>query len=683
MSLDSTVVTINNLLHCNFSADFQEFLETPKKYFSIPDYQREYKWDKSKIKTFVSNVMQRSKFLGIITTEVPNQSFLSVVDGQQRLTTMILMLAWLYNACADEGETETQQEIESLISFVNEGQVKFILENASVGEYLHLEIDSNGVKRIKLVITPQNDIYRQSGQFDDAWNIIEQTAAEIRAKDTRVTLDEYKQKLLDCEVLLFAQKNTNGTQQGSIEEIYIDINEKSQKLDHEDIFKGHCFAICKTNAQQDQVKVLWRTVKQQFFAMEEVLKPTNMDSFLHFYLLTQEATREARKDIKTDLTIDGESIITQRFNSPTKVINLIKDIKQYQANILAFKDGLNCVQPEFANIMTASAHEIGNNRAQLLEIQTLIKDVFGCKQNLFKLPLFYFVDRYMGKPNNEKLSYAQLSGFIYLYYIYMFLFARLVSSRKRGDLANGLINKIHSGEGFLIQFVKEIKTYSDSLGWELDEKVLRIEAARKHLYQLLDNFRASATATPATTDSELAIKMRLFPENYNMEHLIVHQAHKIVWRSANYTEQNPPANTKYEFTTDDFRTCQAWIKPNNQWANFIWIDSTFNRDALKNYDIITKIKLLRGDCVKDNPPANGTYAKKHAHIEMICQHIMQTAGFDQLCEAHRTDAARDVVRDRYQVFIDNYFAEDSTKALCQKLNEKFSAQLGLLYELVQ
>ena len=115
MSLDSTVVTINNLLRCNFCADFQEFLETPKKYFSIPDYQREYKWDKSKIKTFVSNVMQRSKFLGIITTEVPNQPFLSVVDGQQRLTTLILMLAWLYNACADEGETETQQEIESLI----------------------------------------------------------------------------------------------------------------------------------------------------------------------------------------------------------------------------------------------------------------------------------------------------------------------------------------------------------------------------------------------------------------------------------------------------------------------------------------------------------------------------------------------------------------------------------------
>ena len=66
MSLDSTVVTINNLLQRNFPNDFQGFLGAPKTYFSIPDYQREYKWDKAKIKTFVSNVMTQSKFLGII-----------------------------------------------------------------------------------------------------------------------------------------------------------------------------------------------------------------------------------------------------------------------------------------------------------------------------------------------------------------------------------------------------------------------------------------------------------------------------------------------------------------------------------------------------------------------------------------------------------------------------------------
>lgn len=683
MSLDSTVVTINNLLQRNFPNDFQTFLETPKTYFSIPDYQREYKWDKIKIKTFVSNVMTQSKFLGIITTEVPDLPYLSIVDGQQRLTTMMLLMAWLYNACADEGETETQQEIESLITYTNEGRQRFILDNASVGEYLRIETNADGVKRIKLDIDTQTDIYRQSIRFNEAWAVIGQTATDFRTKNPGNTLDGYKQKLLDCKVLLFAQKNSDGVQQGSIEEIYIDINEKSQKLDHEDIFKGHCFAICKTNVAQAQVKALWRTIKQQFFSMDEILKKTDMDSFLHYYLLTQEATKETRKDIKKDLTIDGESVITRHFNSPTKVKNLLEDIKLYQGNILEFNRGLNSAQPEFANVMTASAQEIGNNRTQLFEIQTIIKELFVCQQNLFKLPVFYFVDKYKRKPAGEKLSYAQLSGFVYLYYIYMFLFARLVSSRKRGDLANGLIKKISLGEGFLIQFIKEIKTYSDSLNWTLEEKVLRSEFTRKHLYQIFDYFHASSTAAPATDDSNLSIKMGLFPGTYNMEHLIVHQAHKIVWQSAGYTEQNPPENTQYEFTTNDFRTCQAWIRPNNQWANFIWIDGTFNGEKLQNYDIIKKIKLLRGNCVKDNSPETGTYAKKHVHIEMICQHIMRTAGFDELYEAHQTNATRDEVRDRYQAFIDNYFAEDSTKELCQKLNERFSSQLGLLYGLVQ
>lgn len=115
MDLESTIVTINNLLKLDFESSFSDFIQPQKQLMAIPNYQREYKWEKSKIKTFVDNVMQRSKFLGIITVEAPISNFLSLVDGQQRLTTIILMLAQLYNACADEDETETQDEI-SLLS---------------------------------------------------------------------------------------------------------------------------------------------------------------------------------------------------------------------------------------------------------------------------------------------------------------------------------------------------------------------------------------------------------------------------------------------------------------------------------------------------------------------------------------------------------------------------------------
>lgn len=82
MDLESTIVTISNLLKLDFENSFSDFIQPQKQIMSIPDYQREYKWEKSKIKIFVDNVMQRSKFLGIFTVEVPESNFLSLVDGQ-------------------------------------------------------------------------------------------------------------------------------------------------------------------------------------------------------------------------------------------------------------------------------------------------------------------------------------------------------------------------------------------------------------------------------------------------------------------------------------------------------------------------------------------------------------------------------------------------------------------------
>lgn len=52
MDLESTIVTINNLLKLDFESSFSDFIQSQKQLMAIPDYQREYKWEKSKIKTF-------------------------------------------------------------------------------------------------------------------------------------------------------------------------------------------------------------------------------------------------------------------------------------------------------------------------------------------------------------------------------------------------------------------------------------------------------------------------------------------------------------------------------------------------------------------------------------------------------------------------------------------------------
>lgn len=682
MDLESTIVTINNLLKLDFEASFSNFIQPQKQIMAIPDYQREYKWENSKIKTFIDNVMQRSKFLGIITVEAPNSKFLSLVDGQQRLTTIILMLAQLYNACADEGEFETQDEIETLITCEINGHQVLKLENGSVGEYLHFVRDQDNNRKINLEINPDVDIYKQSSKFEDAWNIIEKEIYEMRQRNPDITLDVYKQQLLDCKILLFAQKNTANMQQGSSEEIYIDINEKAQKLDPEDIFKGHCFAICKTIPQQDRVKILWRSIKQKYFSMDQIFKKADMGVFLHFYLLSQEATKTPRQDIKKDLTIRGENVITQRYNTPTKVIKLLKDMEAYQKNLIDFLNKLSIIRYQYSDIMNDSAQVLGNNSDRIKEFASILINIFTCNQNLFKLPLFYLIDENYRKEPADKLSYNQLSNFIYLYYIYMFLFSRLGGSRKREDLANNLICKIQANDDFLIQFIKEIRDYGNGFEIAIDEKALRDGETRKQLYSILDYFKPFSQNTPATCDADLSVKFRLFPETYNLEHLIVNQSHNILWRSAAYDERHPDPNLEYTFNINDFRTCPAWVGPNTCWANFIWIDKDFNRDTLQHKDIINKIIILRGTYVATETPHDGTYAKKHSHIEIICQHIMKTDGYSELLTAYNNNEPRASVLRKYQTFINNYFSEARLEELRNTLTVEFVQKLQGLYQII-
>ena len=606
IGLESTIITINNLLHLNFDNNFQSFLQSKKYLLSIPDYQREYKWDKTKVKTFALDIFSKSKFLGIITTEVSDKNYLSVVDGQQRLTAIMLIFTALYNACADDGETETQIEIEDMISCQVDGRTHFRLKNESVGEYLCFVDDTDGRRKIKLQVDCSQDIYRQSKKFEDSYKIIEDTRAEVRRNNPTISLDNYKTHLLDCRILLFSQKNTENLQQGSSEEIYIDINKKSQRLDPEDIFKGHCFAICKTPNQQTQVKIL------------------------------------------------------------------LESINNYQINLKLFVDELKIINNTFCSIAKLTPQELGNHRNDLKVLTTMLTDIIDCSQNLFKLPLFYLINTYCQKPQTDKMSYHELTNFVYLYYVYMFLFSKMGGTKKREKLANDLIKKICKNEEYLLQLVREIHTYSNGLNPLI--KIKNVDA-RKQLYCILDYLEVSSQSSPITQDSQLSIKFKLFPAEYNSEHLIINKSHTIAWQSKN--------GNKYEFSKQDFSNCPAWVEPNNNWANFIWIDETFNRNELQNKDIITKLLKLRGNFSLSMPPDRDTYAKKHVHIELICQHIMKTQGFSDLVRAYNFDEPRITVHEKYRTFINNYFSEESITSLSAALESKFNNILENLHSLVQ
>jgi uncharacterized protein with ParB-like and HNH nuclease domain len=94
------------------------FLFTPGKYFVIPDFQRPYSWDKANVFSFledVESVMIESKnhYFGSIVfiNEGDNRT---IIDGQQRVTTVLLMLTALCHIIKDNPQLSTisAEEIE-------------------------------------------------------------------------------------------------------------------------------------------------------------------------------------------------------------------------------------------------------------------------------------------------------------------------------------------------------------------------------------------------------------------------------------------------------------------------------------------------------------------------------------------------------------------------------------------
>jgi len=80
-----------------------------KKYkFRIPLYQREYAWGEDEVEQLIDDlqIFQQRKnnkkyFLGNIVVDKINENYYDVIDGQQRLTTLYLLMILLENNVYD------------------------------------------------------------------------------------------------------------------------------------------------------------------------------------------------------------------------------------------------------------------------------------------------------------------------------------------------------------------------------------------------------------------------------------------------------------------------------------------------------------------------------------------------------------------------------------------------------
>ena len=300
--------------------------------FVIPAYQRNYTWTaNNEVKQLLDDINvvlrgERTKhFIGIMiyleTSISPFQRERSVIDGQQRLTTILLILVGLFNHNINNVINKLSDEQKEILTYLSNDELhsNIVIKNESIGKYLLLNQN-----KILIDIKGYNDIYYQKDKFDEAYKCITEELNNIQSS---IEFINFLRKLLACKLSILVGEKED--ENDSIEDLFLDINFKSQLLDVENIFKGYCFKNYFASSH-DELKEQWIEIKRIMKEFEEFGYNNTTSGYFYLYLLSLDKESKITKE----LTIDGKHFLDNK--SPTETRKIISDMIDYGNDILAF-----------------------------------------------------------------------------------------------------------------------------------------------------------------------------------------------------------------------------------------------------------------------------------------------------------------------------------------------------------
>lgn len=319
-----------------------------KTIYKIPKYQREYTWGVNEWNQLFDDIISNEEgyFLGsyiCVSTRTMGTPELELIDGQQRFTTISILLAAIYSRLNKNREKLDEDEISTLINIkkeltynVEKGiyKPKLLLQvqNSNLDDYLSLlyenEIISDKIKK------PNNAgnrrIYKSFKYFNKC--IDEYINENLHEKNNEISL------LLDLKDK-FNEAIIVGIEVDSHKDAYMlfeSLNNRGIPLSAVDLIKNTLISSSESSNKSDECYEEWKTAlgyltdeystQERFFRQyynafrEELNQPFIGDNPTKKYPLAYLATRTTLLDIY-------EKLIKNDFN--TFLENLVKEAKIY------------------------------------------------------------------------------------------------------------------------------------------------------------------------------------------------------------------------------------------------------------------------------------------------------------------------------------------------------------------
>ncbi|MEA5512807.1 DUF262 domain-containing HNH endonuclease family protein [Nodularia sp. UHCC 0506] len=243
-------------------------------YFKIPRFQRPYSWTDEEVEDFWEDVVIRDYehyFIGSMVVYQTEKPYYGIVDGQQRLTTITLMLAAIRNAFLDYGDENLARGVHQYIEKANIDNInEYVINSETSFPYFQDHIQSFKKADIKCTVGNEEQnlksafelinkqLYSKIPKFDshdscsDLFQERKYQIIEI-LKDTR-------NKILSLKLVFIQLDNEDDAYL-----IFETLNTRGKDLTTPDLVKNLLLQKLRaSNITLDSYKVMWNGILEKF-----------------------------------------------------------------------------------------------------------------------------------------------------------------------------------------------------------------------------------------------------------------------------------------------------------------------------------------------------------------------------------------------------------------------------------
>ena len=311
--------------------------------FEIPDYQRAYAWKPDDLDTLFDDILNSKKenkehFFGIIITLKDSATLkASIIDGQQRVTTSILILLAIKHLLKEKGLTDRNNEaIHSIYGKINDileqpvrwngerfkYRLKTNTQNLELFEKIYDSENSGQIKEyyedLDNISESNKNLYKTYTNFINKINdkINEDLSEDSEEEVKKEAILEFIEGFLDQFLRHFKILEISVGDLSFAYEFFQSINNKGVNLSAFDIIKAKMFEICSDNELNTE------RINKYFNTIQGNLGSIDSNKFLrHFWMSKYER-------MTINKLLDE---ILEKYDTSNKALSLFEELATYSS----------------------------------------------------------------------------------------------------------------------------------------------------------------------------------------------------------------------------------------------------------------------------------------------------------------------------------------------------------------